>query len=298
MKVDPRHLLQLAEIVEAQSFSEAAARLHTSQPALSRTVSYLEKRFGMKLFDRSTKPASPTELALKLAESGRHIRAATYHAENIGGQLLSGQYGIVRVGSPSFFCDNQLSYIIADFLKLNPEIRLILSPDYVPELHSKLLDDRLDIAIAPFELIDDGLLQVSKLSDLNHKLVCRKNHPLTQEPSLTPVHLESAKWISHIHSSGLHNITKNILQSFGVNEIDVVFESGSASALLRVVQESDFLTILPIHAVEQLLDAGAIDVIDLGVEQQTISLGIITHQRRDTSPAVRNFIGFLQQAFA
>lgn len=48
-------------VAEARSFTRAAARLGTSQSALSHTVRRLEARLGLRLLARSTRNVAPTE---------------------------------------------------------------------------------------------------------------------------------------------------------------------------------------------------------------------------------------------
>ena len=50
----------MVAIAEAGSISEAARRMHVSQPALSQRLKQLETRFGVELFDRQTSPLVPT----------------------------------------------------------------------------------------------------------------------------------------------------------------------------------------------------------------------------------------------
>ena len=66
--------MQLAAIVEAGGFSEAAARFALIQPALSRTVVMLERRLGEALFVRRRGPLQPTSLYNALVN---HLKAST-----------------------------------------------------------------------------------------------------------------------------------------------------------------------------------------------------------------------------
>ena len=53
MKLDPRHLVQLAAILDSGTLRVAAGRLGTTHPALSRTIAMMEERIGTPLFERS-----------------------------------------------------------------------------------------------------------------------------------------------------------------------------------------------------------------------------------------------------
>lgn len=55
-----RHLRYFVKIVEAGSFSRAAATIHVAQPALSQQIADLEARLGVPLLHRSARGARPT----------------------------------------------------------------------------------------------------------------------------------------------------------------------------------------------------------------------------------------------
>ena len=55
-----RHLRYFAKIVEAGSFSRAAALIHIAQPALSKQIAELEDEFGVTLLHRSARGITPT----------------------------------------------------------------------------------------------------------------------------------------------------------------------------------------------------------------------------------------------
>ncbi|MBD0743960.1 LysR family transcriptional regulator [Streptomyces sp. CBMA152] len=75
MDVELRHLKALAAIAEAGTVTAAAARLHMTQPALSRTLAQLEARVGVGLVDRSSRHLDLTPAGETLLGHGRAILA-------------------------------------------------------------------------------------------------------------------------------------------------------------------------------------------------------------------------------
>src|SRR5262245_56781852 len=60
----------LISVVEAGSMHKAAARLRTSQPAISRAIADLEHSVGVKLLERSPSGIQPTQYGLVLVKRG------------------------------------------------------------------------------------------------------------------------------------------------------------------------------------------------------------------------------------
>ncbi|MFF8811632.1 LysR family transcriptional regulator [Streptomyces pactum] len=73
--VELRHLRALDAVAEAGTVTAAAARLHMTQPALSRTLAQLEARVGVRLVDRSSRHLALTPAGTTLLGHGRAILA-------------------------------------------------------------------------------------------------------------------------------------------------------------------------------------------------------------------------------
>jgi DNA-binding transcriptional LysR family regulator len=287
MKLDPRHLVQLAVILDSGTLRVAAERLGTTQPALSRTIAMMEERIGAPLFERKRRPLTPTDTCIELAAFGRTIRGAAERADVLSQQIIAGQYGTIRVGAPPFFCDQLLSRIIGGFTLTHPQVRVLLRADYFPTLVKEIMSHQLDIVIGPFELLESQSgLAVERLLQNRNVIVCRPDHELTRRKTITTADLEAATWIGHARESMLSADMKATLADLGVDQLNVVFESNSAGALLTIVQDSDYLCVLPLLSVAQRVAAGELTTLPVRDSGRGRWTGIITHADGGQSAAM------------
>ena len=144
MKLNERHLMQLAAVLDSGGVSEGAAMLGMTQSAVSRSLSMLEARVGAPLFIKGRRPLQATTLGSQLAVHGRAILTASRRATDAVQGHLKGTSGLVRVGGVPFFMDALISQMIAQFHQEEPEITVQQSygnlPDLVSALDARLID--------------------------------------------------------------------------------------------------------------------------------------------------------------
>lgn len=298
MKIDPRHLQQLATIIEAGTFNEAAARLKTTQPALSRMISTLEMRIGAPLFERSRRPLAPTEIGRKLAMHGRTINETTLRASHLIDFSVRGEHGSIKVGAPPFLCDHLSMQVISNFLQKRSEVRFQLIANYFADLQEKILLHQIDLAICPMMTIDKSQseLLVEPLFESEHLVVCRTGHPLAAKKHITIQDLEAATWIGHSEKSYLSVEMQSILSRAGVTNIRLAFLSESAAAVLSMLSGTDYLTILPNYAVYDRLRNGSLTTLPVPVMPAKRMVGIMMHAQYLPSPVLQVFVAYLRHA--
>ena len=284
MNIDPKHLIQLSEIFECGSFTLAAERLNTSQPALSRMATALEARVGAPIFASRRNPVTPTAFGTELANYGRSIRAATEQISQLAVRTAAGQQGEIRVGAPPFHSQRVATSFITSWLQKHPEVRIVLRNGYAPMLLEQLVAGDLDIILAPVDVIE-GIpnLIIERLTEGENVIVCRAGHPLLSVDRITPAMLSQARWITHARGSLLNRDTRTALTAVGVDYIDLpAFESSSASAMNAVMMNSDMLTVLPDLIAGTLVESGDYEVLPFRLPGPYRPFGYVTHEDRQT----------------
>jgi DNA-binding transcriptional LysR family regulator len=95
-----RELTAFVAVVEEGGMSAASRRLHISQPALSQTVSSLERQLGVKLLERSSTGVRTTEAGAALFAEARAILTRHDQALRRMAEFTTEGGGVLRLGMP------------------------------------------------------------------------------------------------------------------------------------------------------------------------------------------------------
>ncbi len=178
------------QVVEAESFSEAARRLGVAKSVVSRRVGTLETRLGASLFHRTTRRLSLTEVGHAYYERSQRILADVSEADDVAGHLQTALTGKLRIAAPMTFGIRHLSSAVADFLKLHPEVDIELE---LNDRRVDLVSEGYDLAVRIGKLPDSSLI-ARTLAPCRH-LVCaspaylsERGHPTTPADLATEAH--------------------------------------------------------------------------------------------------------------
>src|SRR5919201_4543452 len=126
--MDTRQLAAFCEVVERRSFSQAAARLGVTQPAVSLQIRSLEQRLGHKLVDRSGRRVEPTEAGMRLYQSAR--RMLQLEGELLEGLASAGSgelQGTLRLGASTGPGGSVVPLLLCAFQRLHPQLAVALA---------------------------------------------------------------------------------------------------------------------------------------------------------------------------
>jgi DNA-binding transcriptional LysR family regulator len=176
-------LMAFLTVAEERSFTRAAARLGTSQSALSHTVRRLEERLGVRLLTRTTRSVSPTEAGERLQLA---LRPAFNNIETSLDSLVELREkpaGTIRVTSPRMVAQTRVVPVIAALLLEHPDLNIEISVD------SRLVDivkERFDAGVRLGEMVAKDMIAVRISPDLRMAVVGSPayfdTHPVPASP--------------------------------------------------------------------------------------------------------------------
>ena len=298
MKLNERHLMQLAAVIDAGGVSEGAALLGMTQSAVSRSLSMLEARVGEALFVSGRRPLQPTALGNQLAIHGRAILTASRRATDAVQGHLKGTSGVVRVGGVPFFMDALVSQMIAEFHREEPEVTVHQSYGNLPELVSALDAHLIDLGIVPIGSTHPGSqYDFTELLPGRNVVACRVGHPLLRRRVPKANDLAAYPWIAPLPGSPLMSDLQMILMSIGVSELNIRYAGGSLMSVVNFLAESDALAVLPFSVLFALRKENRVTLVPYAIPQPDRSLGILRRIDAQRVPAADRFAAHLITVF-
>lgn len=175
-------LAAFLEVVDQHGFSAAGQKLGVVKSVLSRRVSELETRLGVKLLNRTTRKLSLTSAGEQLYQQMSVILPELVEAEQKVSEEQLRLTGALKITAPLSFGYRHLSSVISEFILLHPEIDVSL------ELNDREIDlvaEGYDLAIRIGDLNDSTLIArklcqirfVSVTSDAYLELHGEPKHP-------------------------------------------------------------------------------------------------------------------------
>lgn len=145
--MDTRQLAAFCEVVERRSFSEAAARLGVTQPAVSQQVRALEQRLGTQLLDRSGRRVEPTEAGLRLYRSAQKLLALEEQLIQEVAESAGPLQGTLEIGASTGPAAIALPLLLCEFQRANSGLRVELSVFDTQSIVELVADRRLELGI-------------------------------------------------------------------------------------------------------------------------------------------------------
>ena len=135
-------------IVQLGSFEAAAARLNTTQSAVSKRIQELERTFDLTMFDRAHRSARLTDKGAELFE---HARDLLERRERIVEQISSKEALVrqIRIGVTELTALTWLPRLVAAIQAAYPKVRVEAEVDLNATLRERLAADTIDLIVVP-----------------------------------------------------------------------------------------------------------------------------------------------------
>lgn len=289
-KMDKLHLMTVfVAVAEEESFAGGARRLGMSPPAVTRAISTLEERLGVKLLNRTTRFVRATDAGQRYLDDARRIIAEVDEADEAAAGINAEPRGHLAVTAPVVFGKLFVLPGIVDFLQRYPAVEV--SAVFLDRVVN-LLEEGFDVGVRIGELPDSSMkaLRVGEI----RRVVCAS--PAYLKKNGTPQCPDQLT--GHILIAATP-VSPNIEWKFG---------RGSASISIRVkprltVTSNDAaiaaalqgfgITRLMSYQVAALVATGELKVILSDFEPAPMPIHVVHREGRYATGKVRSFVDLI-----
>jgi len=258
-----QQLRALIMVAEAGSVTEAARRLLLTQPAVTRQIRALEEALGGALFDRTTKPITPTPLGRSALDHARRILLMAEELRTAVSSDAGTLRGELRVGVAALWMRQLIPPIALELRRRYPGVQLKLTSGWSGSLTRRVAEGRIDVAVVlapPQEQVPAGLA-VTRFATEPVALISSANTAL--KGTVPPEVLRGTGWVLNSEGCGYRAALKRTLEEAGI-AFTVVAEVNDLDLQMQLVRERVGEGLLPMRALPQRLS-------DTGLQTFTIA---------------------------
>jgi DNA-binding transcriptional LysR family regulator len=290
--IDSRQLRAFAMLARTGSFTEAARRLHLSQPAVSHSIKSLEEEMRCRLFDRVGKSVRLTQAGEQLLEHTGKILAEMDAAREGLGKLGKWGHGRLRLGASPTACQYILPPVLREFKESFPQCVIHIEPGDTPAALESLRDHRIDLALAleprgqtPFEfrpLFTDEL----------HFLVSPL-HPWGKAGAIDRSDIKRQQFILYTRTSYLHEMVEEYFRHEKI-VLPTSIELGNMEAIKELIKLGLGVSILAPWVAQKEIAEGSLRALPLGRRKLKRRWGILLRKDHRLTLALETFTGLCQ----
>jgi DNA-binding transcriptional LysR family regulator len=280
------------DVARQRSFSQAAQANEITQSAVSHIVSQLERRMGVQLVDRSTRPLQLTALGQTYFEG---CRALLDQYDELEAGIRKAQCelaGVVEVAAIYSVGLGDLGEFTRTFAEQQPlaQVRIeYLHPDRVYE---RVLAGSADLGLVSYPQKSAKLLALPWREE-EMVLACDPRHPLARLEAATASDLDGQKFVQFDRNLTIRRKVDRFLKDHGV-AVEVVHEFDNIENIKQAVAIGAGVALLPEPTLRRELKARELVAVPLADVNFTRPLGIILKRGHWLSGAARAFLDLLQ----
>lgn len=292
----------ILEVAKTGSLTEAANNLHVSTSSISEAITNLEKKYEMKLFNRSRMGTKPTDIGKVFLEKAFEIQNKLQELDR---EVQS--YNSVTEKKLSLLCSSSvlqtfLPKVLSTFQNKYPDVQIKIREhtNTHPTIMEELKKNEIDIGIITaneqtwFEweksykdiIHFDASLQGRVYVSVN------KNSNLSVKEYLTPEELLGETLILYTNTRRIYN---DIVKQYG--ELKLLFESNNTETIKNMIQEGIGITFwsdLSIKNTSPIIDNQIVHIPLANYERANVTYGWAYLKKKKLSLIARSFLDILR----
>lgn len=250
-------------VAKKLSFTEAAAELAISQPAITNHIKELEKKYRITLFDRSLGKIKLTYAGEIFLNHTEKILERYKILDFTMEALTKESKGTIRIGANSMISNYILPKILAGFNAMHSNIGVMLHTGSNKLVEQALLDEKIDIGFFEREY-KRAELSYHLLKREELLLVTNSGNPNVNDEISIDEFFTLPLLVRDKESDVMRTIDKALLgKGLVSSHLNAVMSFDNTESIKGVLENGNNFSILPRSAIRKELDEGVLKVIKI-----------------------------------
>lgn len=289
-------MVTFVHVVDSGSFTHAAQITGHSTSYISKEMSKLEERLGVRLMHRTTRTLSLTPEGELYYESCKQLVESAQEIENALGGKQSEPQGHLRISCPVSFGVVELSPMLAKFMSQYPKVTFEVD---LSDRRVDLVAEGIDIAVRAVHKAADSSLISRRIKTAQAVTVAAPSYLRKYGTPKHPSELNQHKAITYSYQKNpkLWEYNSNDGEMIKV-EVDSVFAANSPEMEMSMCLEGIGITRLPEEHTREAIATGRLVELFSDFPKHKIDLCLVYPSRKHMSAKVRAFIDFMAEHLA
>ena len=245
--MDIKRLTHFIALAEEGRFALAAARVHLSQAAFSRSIQTLEEGLGLRLFDRGAGGARLTPAGEVVLRRARDLVFESRCLQRDIELVKQGDAGEIAIGVAPIPAAVLLPELLCRLRQQSPQLVTRVQMGNLPRLLEQLDAQELDFCLGdPRLMVRNARYETLHVGKQFGGFYCRRTHPLVRAKVVTGPRALQQYGVAMISLSPA--LLEGVASLYGfasASEFPLVTECDDIGTLLHLVLHSDVIALLP-----------------------------------------------------
>ncbi|QKZ05703.1 MULTISPECIES: LysR substrate-binding domain-containing protein [Pseudomonas] len=290
-----RHLRLLVAIDTYRNLTQVAEVTHVTVPAVSKSLTELERGLGLALFSRTPQGLMPTPYGDCLIRHARSMLTVLHDARDQLKALSSGAEGKIRIGMLPASASVLLPQALSLLKQRSPSTNVTIIEGTTEALLPELWQGRLDLVVgrlpAPGTL---GSFEERELLEEPVVLMTGLHHPLARKKSLAWSDLCDYAWILPPPGSLLRDPLERVLEANDVPLSSDYIETLSIHVVRAQLRVSDSIAIMAVSIASDPVQP--LHVLPLSLPRLVRPVGVLWNRDRGLTPSAEQMVRCLEEA--
>jgi DNA-binding transcriptional LysR family regulator len=295
-----KRLGHLVALAGERNFGKAAARVHLTQPAFSRSIQAAEAEWGMKLFERGGTDVRCTPAGAFVVAKAERLLQGWRALERDVVLYRDRQVGDLSFGIGPFPAATLLTPLLLDVRRKFPGVQLRVQVNNAVYLLQNVRSEEHDFFVGDIRHTQDRPeFEVRRLGRLPGGLYVRAGHPLLARKSVVMADLVPFRLALGRVPDEVKSILLKLMRLDPGSELPVAVECDDAAALKAVALSTDAVLAITPVAVQHELESGELAlVVPKDLPAPGTEVGVTSLRGRTLSPIAEYAVGFLTELMA